>query len=278
MGTFASNVGLAVANLAAPAQGAVRRLRAAHRQDRLGERQPLHVPPAALDLHADRDAGAGGGEAEEEALGDRLSELRVRPVGRPRRSRSCSSRRSPTSSSSPSRRPPLGKIDAGAVVQALAEAKPDAIFSSLFAADLQKFVREGNTRGLFRNTRGVQPARRRARIPRSAQGRDARGLVGHRLSLERDQHAGAQGVPRRVPEALEGLPAPGLGGRLHRGATPWPRPSSKAKSRRHREAGRSAQGPGDADARSARSCGAPSTTSRPWAPMSASSRRRTARA
>jgi branched-chain amino acid transport system substrate-binding protein len=47
--------------------------------------------------------------------------------------------------------PPLGRIDAGAVVQALAEAKPDAIFSSLFAADLQKFVREGNTRGLFTN-------------------------------------------------------------------------------------------------------------------------------
>lgn len=46
---------------------------------------------------------------------------------------------------------PLNKIDAGAVVQALAEAKPDAIFSSLFAADLQKFVREGNTRGLFKN-------------------------------------------------------------------------------------------------------------------------------
>jgi branched-chain amino acid transport system substrate-binding protein len=48
--------------------------------------------------------------------------------------------------------PPLGKIDAGAVVQALIDAKPDAIFSSLFAADLQKFVREGNTRGLFSNT------------------------------------------------------------------------------------------------------------------------------
>jgi len=45
--------------------------------------------------------------------------------------------------------PPLGKIDAGAVVQALMDAKPDAIFSSLFAADLQKFVREGNIRGLF---------------------------------------------------------------------------------------------------------------------------------
>ncbi len=46
---------------------------------------------------------------------------------------------------------PLGKIDAGAVVQALADAKPDAIFSALFAGDLQKFVREGNTRGLFAN-------------------------------------------------------------------------------------------------------------------------------
>jgi branched-chain amino acid transport system substrate-binding protein len=48
--------------------------------------------------------------------------------------------------------PPLGKIDAGAVVQALLDAKPDAIFSSLFAVDLQKFVREGNTRGLFQST------------------------------------------------------------------------------------------------------------------------------
>jgi len=48
--------------------------------------------------------------------------------------------------------PALGKIDAGAVVQALIDAKPDAIFSSLFGPDLQKFVREGNTRGLFKNT------------------------------------------------------------------------------------------------------------------------------
>src|SRR5919109_953541 len=47
--------------------------------------------------------------------------------------------------------PALNKIDAGAVVQALAEARPEAIFSSLFAADLQKFVREGNTRGLFKS-------------------------------------------------------------------------------------------------------------------------------
>jgi branched-chain amino acid transport system substrate-binding protein len=45
---------------------------------------------------------------------------------------------------------PLGKIDAGPVVQALADAKPDAIFSSLFAGDLARFVREGETRALFK--------------------------------------------------------------------------------------------------------------------------------
>ena len=47
--------------------------------------------------------------------------------------------------------PPLGKVDAGSVAQALADAKPDAIFNVLFGADLAKFVREGNTRGLFQN-------------------------------------------------------------------------------------------------------------------------------
>src|SRR5437762_10796814 len=47
--------------------------------------------------------------------------------------------------------PPLGRIDAGAVVQALLEARPEAIFSALFAVDLQKFVREGSTRGLFKS-------------------------------------------------------------------------------------------------------------------------------
>ena len=40
-------------------------------------------------------------------------------------------------------------------VQALADAKPDAIFNVLFGADLAKFVREGNTRGLFK---GVEVA------------------------------------------------------------------------------------------------------------------------
>jgi branched-chain amino acid transport system substrate-binding protein len=49
---------------------------------------------------------------------------------------------------------PLGKIEAGAVADAIAAAKPDAIFSSLFGPDLTKFVREGNTRGLFKGKEG----------------------------------------------------------------------------------------------------------------------------
>jgi branched-chain amino acid transport system substrate-binding protein len=47
--------------------------------------------------------------------------------------------------------PPQGKIDAGAVVEALAKTEPDAILNVTFGPDLVKFVREGNTRGLFRN-------------------------------------------------------------------------------------------------------------------------------
>jgi len=47
--------------------------------------------------------------------------------------------------------PALFKIDAGAEVQALEAAKPDAIFNVTFGSDLAKFVREGETRGLFKD-------------------------------------------------------------------------------------------------------------------------------
>jgi branched-chain amino acid transport system substrate-binding protein len=47
--------------------------------------------------------------------------------------------------------PALGKLDAGSVVQAIDDAKPDAIFNVLFGADLAKFVREGTTRGSFKD-------------------------------------------------------------------------------------------------------------------------------
>lgn len=45
--------------------------------------------------------------------------------------------------------PPLGKIDAGATVQALLRARPDGLFNVLFGGDLARFVREGDLRGLF---------------------------------------------------------------------------------------------------------------------------------
>jgi len=45
--------------------------------------------------------------------------------------------------------PAFGKLEAGATVQALAAAKPDAIFNVTFGSDLTKLVREGNLRGLF---------------------------------------------------------------------------------------------------------------------------------
>ena len=51
--------------------------------------------------------------------------------------------------------PPLGKIDAGPVVQAVAAANPEAILNVTFGADLVKFVREGNTRGLFKGRQVV---------------------------------------------------------------------------------------------------------------------------
>jgi branched-chain amino acid transport system substrate-binding protein len=45
--------------------------------------------------------------------------------------------------------PALGKIDAGATIQALEAGKPEAIFNVTFGGDLTNFVRQGTTRGLF---------------------------------------------------------------------------------------------------------------------------------
>jgi branched-chain amino acid transport system substrate-binding protein len=45
--------------------------------------------------------------------------------------------------------PTQGKIDAGAVVEAIDATKPEAILNVTFGPDLVKLVREGNTRGLF---------------------------------------------------------------------------------------------------------------------------------
>lgn len=45
--------------------------------------------------------------------------------------------------------PALGKIEAGPTIQALAQARPEAIFNVTFGGDLARFVREGTTVGFF---------------------------------------------------------------------------------------------------------------------------------
>lgn len=45
--------------------------------------------------------------------------------------------------------PALFGINAGAEIQALADAKPEAIYNVTFSSDLAKFVREGKLRGIF---------------------------------------------------------------------------------------------------------------------------------
>ena len=44
-----------------------------------------------------------------------------------------------------------GRADAGTIMQAIDDAKPDAIFFVFFPTDLYKLVREGNIRGTFKN-------------------------------------------------------------------------------------------------------------------------------
>ena len=51
--------------------------------------------------------------------------------------------------------PALGRIDAGATVQALLAANPDAIFNATFGIDLTNFVRQAATRSLFERRRVV---------------------------------------------------------------------------------------------------------------------------
>jgi branched-chain amino acid transport system substrate-binding protein len=135
-GTFLSHIGLAVTDFAK--QRKVLFLAAEPLTDKIvwEQRQPLHLPPAPLDLHAGGDAGARGRQAEEEALGHGLPQLRVRPVGGGHAFKTCSRPAQPDVEFVAEQAPPLGKLDAGSVVQALADAKPDAIFNVLFGADL----------------------------------------------------------------------------------------------------------------------------------------------
>lgn len=93
-------------------------------------------------------------------------------------------------------------------MQALSDAKPDAVFNVLFGADLSKFVREGNTRGLFKGIEVVSVLDGRARIHGPPERRGPQRLV---TGYPHGINTRTQGVRAGVPGQVQGLPAPGLG-------------------------------------------------------------------
>ncbi len=109
---------------------------------------------------------------------------------------------------------PLGKIDAGAVAQAIADAKPDAIFNVTFAADLAKFVREGQTRGIFKDIPVFSVLSGEPEYLDPLKEETPVRLVCHRLSGGRDRDAGAQGVLRCLQGEIQRAAEARLGGRL----------------------------------------------------------------
>ena len=163
--------------------------------------------------------------------------------------------------------PPLGKIDAGAVVQALADAKPDAIFNVLFGADLSKFVREGNTRGLFKGREVVSLLTGEPEYLDPLKDEAPERLDRHRLPVVRHPDRRAQGVlPRLLPRSTTTTRASARWSATRRSSRS-PRASRRPRVDRHREADRGLQGPAVRHRRSARSPTARSTTSRRWAPI-----------
>ena len=145
-GTFLSNVGLAVAIsrggmlLSWPSQPLTDALiweKQAHVTFRL--RASTFTQAAVL--------GEGGCQVSRSPMGDDRAELRVRRVCRGELQERVEAAAAPDVEFVSEQWPPLNKIDAGAVIQAVMEAKPDA--NATFGADLAKLVREGTTRDAF---------------------------------------------------------------------------------------------------------------------------------
>ncbi len=79
--------------------------------------------------------------------------------------------------------PPQGKIDAGAVAEAIAKTQPDAILNVCFGPDLVKLVREGETRGLFKGRSVVSFLTGEPEYLDPLKDETPTGLDRHRLSL-----------------------------------------------------------------------------------------------
>ena len=143
--------------------------------------------------------------------------------------------------------PPLGKLDAGSVVQALADAKPTRSSTCCSAPTCRSSCAKGNTRGLFQG-RGGQPADRRARVPRPAEGRDAQRLDRHRLPLVRHPDARAQGLLPAYHRKYNDYPRLGSVVGYSTRSSRWRRACKKAKSTETEKMVAAFPGPGAHDA------------------------------
>ena len=151
-------------------------------------------------------------------------------------------------------------------MQAIDDAKPDAIFNVLFGPDLAKFVREGNTRGVFKDRfvasllsgepEYIDPLKDEAPV-----GWLVTGYPWYAINTARSPD-----VPRRLPEEVQRLSAARLGGRLCHGEVAGRR-HRQGRLDRHRQRSSRPSTASRWTARSARSSIAAATTRRPWAPI-----------
>ena len=139
-----------------------------------------------------------------------------------------------------------------------------------------KFVREGNTRGLFEDRAVVSVLTGEPEYLDPLKDEAPEGWIVTGYPWDQHQDAGAHGFLRGLPGEVQRLPAARLGGRLRHHASRSPR--HHQGRHRHREDDRGLQGPEVSTRRSARSSTAPIDHQSTWAPTSARPRSRTARA
>ena len=172
---------------------------------------------------------------------------------------------------------PLGKIDAGAVAQAIDDAKPDGIFNVLFGGDLAKFVREGNTRGIFKDRTVVSLLSGEPEYLDPLKGEAPVGWIVTGYPYNKIKTPEHFALPQCLRDEIQNLSAARRRGRLYDdqvgGRRPSPRPARPIR-KSWWPLSRGCMSP----AHSVLSITVRSTIRRPWAATSARSRWRTARA
>ena len=103
--------------------------------------------------------------------------------------------------------PPLGRVEAGTVVQAIDDAKPDAIFNVLFGPDLAKLVREGTTRGSFKDRTVVSLLSGEPEYLDPLKDEAPVGWIVTGYPWDEINTPEPQNLPGRLPQALERLSA-----------------------------------------------------------------------